>query len=132
MEKIIAAFATDDGKTLVNRHFGDADKYLIYEITPTKVHQIAVMENTTDEEEDTHADPKKAKGISQLMKKKGVQVLVSKKFGSNINRMKKQYVCVLMNSEKIADGIETIQDNFENITKEWQKGSERHFLNLKV
>ncbi len=130
MDKIIAAFATDDGKTFVNRHFGDAKQYLIYEITPMEAQQLTIIRNTTGEEK-THADPNKAKGIGQLMKKRGVQVLVSKKFGANINRMRKQYVCVLISNDNIEDGVKTIQQNFERITTEWQKGSERHFLNLK-
>ena len=32
MEKIRVAFATDNGKTFMGRHFGDADFYDIYEI----------------------------------------------------------------------------------------------------
>ena len=130
MDKIIAAFATVDGKTFVNRHFGDAEQYLIYEITPMEAYQISIIKNTTEEEK-THADPNKAKSIGQLMKKRGVQVLVSKKFGANLNRMKKQYVCVLISNDYIEDSLKTIQQNFERITNEWQKGSERHFLNLK-
>ncbi len=131
MDKIITAFATDDGSTFVNRHFGDAGEYRIYEITPTDARQISVIKNTTEEEK-SHADPNKAKGIGRLMKKKGVQVLVSKKFGANINRMKKQYVCVLVNKKDIKEGVKSVQQNFERIAKEWEKGNERHFLNLKV
>ena len=130
MRKIITAFATDDGKTYVERHFGDAAQYEIYEIGAESQKHIRTIINVTDEEK-IHADANKAKGVAGLFKKDGVQVLVSKKFGGNINRMKKKFVCILMNDPYIPDSIKTIQRHFEQIVKELEKGEERHFLNLK-
>ena len=130
MQKIITAFATDDGLIFMDRHFGDALQYDIYEISATEVNFIRTITNTSEEEE-IHADPNKAKGIARLLKKDGVQVLVSKKFGTNINRMKKKFVCILMNDKQISDSVTTIQQHFEHIIKELGKGEERHFLNLK-
>lgn len=130
MKKIITAFATDDGKTFMDRHFGDALQYEIYEINTIEIKYLHTINNTTGEEE-MHADPNKAKGISGLLKKDGVQVLVSKKFGANINRMKTRFVCLLMNNSSIVESINHIQNNFERIITEWEKGERRHFLNLK-
>jgi len=130
MQKIITAFATDDGLTFMDRHFGDALQYDIYEISATKVDFIRAITNTI-EEEDMHADPNKAKGIAGLLKQDGVQVLVSKKFGANINRMKKKFVCILMNDKQISGSITIIQQHFEHIIKELEKGEKRHFLNMK-
>ncbi len=130
MQKIIMAFATDDGKTFIDRHFGDALQYELYEIGADFHNHLATIYNSTDEEE-RHADPNKAKGVSKLFKKDGVQVLSSKKFGANINRMKKKFVCILMNDAHIADSIKTIQRHFDQIIKELEKGEELHFLNLK-
>lgn len=131
MQKIIMAFATDDGLTFMERHFGDALQYDIYEISVTEINFIRTIMNTI-EEEDMHADPNKAKGIAGLLKKDGVQVLVSKKFGANINKMKTKFVCILMNDKQISGSIATIQQHFEQIIKELGKGEERHFLNLKI
>lgn len=131
MEKIIAAFATDDGQSFMDRHFGDANQYDIYEINSSGATFIKTIKNIIDEEEDSHADPKKAKGIVGLFKKDKVQVLVSKKFGANINRMKKKFVCILMNDRQISESIQLMQDKYETIAQEWHKGESRHFLNLK-
>ena len=32
MEIITVAFATDNGKSFINRHFGDANYYIIYDL----------------------------------------------------------------------------------------------------
>ncbi len=88
MEKIKVAFATDDGKSFMGRHFGDAEHYYIYEIDNNNANFIKKIDNTTEEEK-MHADPKKAKGITSLLNEENVNVVVSKVFGPNINRIKK-------------------------------------------
>jgi len=130
MQKLIVTFATDDGKTFMDRHFGDALQYEIYELDSSTARHLRTIKNTTEEEE-MHADPNKAKGIAGLLKKDGTQVLVSIKFGANINRMKTKFVCLLMNNPSIEESIIQIQNNFEQIVAEWKKGEERHFLNWK-
>lgn len=131
MERIIAALATDDGQTFVDRHFGDAQRYLIYEITPSAAKHLTTLDNSVEGEEEGHSDHKKARNIGELLNKERVQVLISKKFGANINRMKKNYVCVLMNDNQITDSVKAIQQNYDAIVEEWSKGQDRHFLNLK-
>ena len=131
MDKIITAFATDDGLSFMDRHFGDANQYDIHEINPSETNFIRVINNIINEDEEVHADPNKAKGIAYLLKKEKVQVLVSKKFGANINRMKKKFVCILMNDKQISESIKTIQQYFYVIVDEWEKGEIRNFINLK-
>lgn len=132
MGKIIAAFATDDGVHFMDRHFGDAEQYVLYEIGIAELKYIKTIHNSAEEEdEEAHADPNKAKGIAQLLKKDEVRILVSKKFGANINRMKKKFVCILMNDQQFSESIAKIQQNFDTILVELEKGESRHFLNLK-
>lgn len=130
LEKLKVAFATDDGKTFMSRHFGDAEYYYIYEIDNENVEFIKKISNTTEEEEDIHADPKKAKSIAKLLKKEQVQILVSKVFGSNIVRIKKKFVCILIKENSIESGIEIIKNNLSTIIEEWGKGEERQYLSL--
>lgn len=129
---MIAAFATDDGQTFMDRHFGDANRYDIYEINNAGFSFIKTIENSIGEEEEIHADPYKAKGIARLLKQDQVKCLISKKFGANINKMKKKFVCILMNDKQIPDSIKTIQQNLSKIIHEWEKGEDRHFINLKL
>lgn len=129
---INVAFATDDGKTFMDRHFGDAEYYDVYEIDEYKSEFVKRIINTTEEDdENIHADPEKAKGVTGLFKKDEVKVLVSKVFGPNIKRIKKKFVCVLMNNNHISDSIKTIQQEMNLINTEWGKGEERNHINLK-
>lgn len=131
MTKLLTAFATDDGKAFMDRHFGDAKFYDIYEISKNEASFMKRIDNTVDEEEEVHADPEKAKGISQLLKKEKVKVVVSKAFGPNIKRIKKKFVCVLMNDDSLEKSISTFRKNFKMILDEWEKGEARNHLSLK-
>ena len=128
--KIKVAFATDDGQAFVNRHFGDAAFYDVYEITKTETKLLERIENITEEERQ-HADPVKAKNITELLKKKGVMVVVSKVFGPNIERIKLQFVCIRVNDEVIAESIKTIQNRIDIIYYEKLLGEKRNILDFR-
>ena len=130
MKKIRVAFATDNGKTFMGRHFGDADFYDIYEIDGNKANFIKRIDNNVDEEEEVHADPQKAKGISKLLLDENVNVVVSKIFGPNIKRIRKKFVCIVIKDEEIEEGINKICTNIERIYNEWEKGEERQHLSF--
>ncbi len=127
------AFATDNGETFVDRHFGDADYFDIYKVNSSNLKFIKRIENTTEEDsKEIHGDPKKAKGILELLKKEDVQVLVSKIFGPNINRIKKKFVCVLVSNDRISDSFDILQRNIDSISNEWEKGEEREYIVLRT
>ena len=130
MQKLKVAFATDNGKTFMGRHFGDAEYYYIYEIDNENAEFIKKISNTTEEEEDVHADPKKAKSIAKLLRQEQVQILVSKIFGPNIVRIKKKFVCILIKEKSIKNSIDIIKSNFLTIAEEWEIGENRDFLKL--
>ncbi len=130
MTKTIIAFATDDGETFVSRHFGDAKFYDIYEIEEGNSIFIKRISNSIDEEEEVHADPKKAKGISGLLLKEDVSIVVSRVFGPNIKRIRKKFVCIIIRENKIKDVINKIHANINTIHDEWEKGEERKHLSL--
>ena len=50
MQKLIVTFATDDGKTFMDRHFGDALQYEIYELDSSTARHLRTIKNTTEEE----------------------------------------------------------------------------------
>jgi len=126
--ELITAFATDDGNNFMGKHFGDANYYDIYKISASNSEFVKRIDNTIDIEEESHADPKKAKGISGLLKSEGIQVVVSKVFGPNIKRIKKNFVCIIMSKEDISQSITHIQQRFDAIVNEWNKGEERLFF----
>lgn len=130
MEKILVAFATDDGKEFIDRHFGDADFYDIYEIDENTADFVKRIDNTVNEEE-MHADPQKAKGISQLLEKENVKVVVARVFGPNIKRIKKKFVCIVMNDESLDESMNRLCKNIRIVATEWEKGEERKHLILR-
>ncbi len=132
MKKINVAFATDDGKTFMSRHFGDADFYDIYEIDENNADYLKRINNTTEEEEDVHADPQKAKGIAGLLKNEDVRVVVSKVFGPNIKRIKKKFVCIVMDDDTLDESIGRLCKNIRIVVDEWEKGAERKHLVFRV
>ena len=130
--KLIVAFSTSDGKTLIDAHFGDAESFPVYEISKDNVKFIKSIDNSTEEDDDEiHGDPKKAQGISQIMKPHGVQILCGKQFGLNITRMVKNFVPVLINLNSVDEAITLIQNNFEKIQLQWEKGENRKHLRIK-
>ena len=131
MKKLTVAFATDDGEEFINRHFGDAKFYDIYKIDENNAEFVKRIRNSVDEEKDVHADTKKAKGIANLLLQKNVNVVVSKIFGPNIKRIKKKFVCVIINDEKITASLNRLCARVQILLDEWKKGKKRKHLNFK-
>ncbi|MBI9039183.1 MAG: hypothetical protein JEY97_13700 [Bacteroidales bacterium] len=126
------AFASDNGKSFIDRHFGDSEYYYIYKISSAEAIFMKKISNTTEEEdEEIHADPKKAKSVTKMLKNEKIEVVVSKIFGPNIKRIRKNFVCILMNDEDISDSIKTIQQKHDIIVNERKKGESRNHLNFK-
>jgi len=130
MIKLKAAFATDNGKTFMVRHFGDADFFDIYEIENDQANFIKRISNSSDEEEEVHADPKKAKGITNLLQEEDIKIVVSKIFGPNIKRIRKKFVCIVVKDEEIDKSIIKICHSIDRIHEEWEKGIERKHISL--
>ena len=128
MEKILVAFATDNGQNFIDRHFGDADYYDIYKVDEDSADFVQRIDNTVDEVEEVHADPKKAKGVTNLLMNENVKVVVSKIFGPNIKRIKKKFVCIVMNDESLDKSIGRLCKNIRLVVDEWEKGAERKHL----
>ena len=127
---MIIAFATDDGKKTIERHFGDAIYYNIYEVINGKFKMIDQIVNTTEEEE-MHADPVKAKGIVDLLVEKNVEVGVTKVFGPNIKRVKKHFVPVLVSKETIEESLEIVLNSLDIIEEEILKAEKRGHIDLR-
>ncbi len=130
--ELLFAFATDDGDTLKDDgHFGNAEYYSIYRINSDKADFIEKRKNTKIEEDESkiHGDPNKAKSVSFVLK--GINVLVSKRFGPNITRIIKKFSCVVIREGfLIKDVVKLVRANLDSITAEYQKGEKRKPLIL--
>jgi len=129
MDKLIVAFATDDGQNFTKEHFGEAKEYMVYEITRTDFSLIETVSNKSPEEK-MHGDPNKAKGVASLLKPFSVKVIAGKAFGRNIVRQQEKFVVILSDILSINDTIVNIQKEYDNIVSEWQKGETRNYLKI--
>lgn len=124
---IRVALATDDGIRFVDRHFGDADYYYIYDIDELNAEFIRSIPNKSVEE-DKHADLKKAKSIIKILKGDNVQVGVNLQFGPNIKRVKKHIVPVVIDINSIDEGLNKLINNYHKLIELWEKGEGRTYL----
>lgn len=118
MKSFICAFGTDDGVHFTNRHFGDSNRFDIYELSNNEFKFIKQVDNNSIEET-THADPKKAKSIAKLLEEQRVTVVFSKQFGPNIKRIKNNFVCIKVENDDL-ESIKTLAiENINTIDEMW-------------
>ncbi|MCK5807415.1 dinitrogenase iron-molybdenum cofactor biosynthesis protein [bacterium] len=120
MKTMHIAFATDEGKEFIDRHFGDANFYDIYNRCEDGLCFSKRVTNTTEEEEG-HADPKKAKGITSILQKSGINIVVSRVFGPNIKRISKKFLCLVVSEGNIEESIDYIISHQEDLLSEMEK-----------
>jgi predicted Fe-Mo cluster-binding NifX family protein len=128
--KLLIAFGTDDGKNLNNDHVGMAKYFYVYEFSSGREQLVERRENLPFKgDESIHGDPEKAKATSSVLE--GVDVVVGRKFGPNLPRLVKKFVCVLVRTDTITRAIETIHNNMGRIAEEKNKGEDRTHIVLK-
>ena len=106
-EKIIFAFAVTHQDNFVNKHFGNADKYLIYEATQNEMkfveEKLNLTKNIYETAKPEHGSQKKGNAVMKFMKERGVKMLVAKKFGKNIKMVNKCFIPVIITKENPDD-----------------------------
>ena len=132
MDSFLCAIATDDGENYTSSHFGDAESYIIYELTEFSAELIKKISNSsTSEEEGVHADPQKAGSVAKMLKKENATITAAHVYGPNLKRIKSKFVCLLMAEGRISNTIPLLLDNFCEIRAEWEKGEGREYLDFR-
>ena len=129
--EILVAFGTDDGANLNDDHVGMARYFHVYRFSETKEELVEKRENVRlkGDESMKHGDPNKAKATSSVLK--GVDVLVGKRFGPNLPRLVRKFVCVIVRTDTLEDAVRMIRKNIEGIIAEKNKGEDRKHLILR-
>lgn len=129
--KFLIAFGTDDGENLNNDHVGMAKYFYVYEFSNGQEQLVERRENVRFEGDETmkHGDPEKAKATSSVLE--GVDVLVGRKFGPNIPRLLRKFVCVVVRTNTLTSAIEAVHNNMDRITEEKNKEGNRKHIVLK-
>ena len=130
--ELLIAFGTDDGKNLNDDHVGMAKYFYIYRFSDNKGELIEQRENVKfkGDEATRHGDPEKAKATSSVLQ--GVDALVGKKFGPNLPRLLKEFVCVVVRTESLSSAIEAIHNNMDKIVEEKEREENRKHIVLRV
>jgi len=123
--KLRFAFAVNKANKFEKKHFGDADKYLIYEQVDDEM--VLIVEEINNfkllDEEYIHGSKRKGDAIIKLLKEKEVNVLVSMQFGKNIKMVNEYFIPVIIHSEKPEDAIKILSKHLHWIKDEWINNS---------
>ena len=114
------AFAVNNDGEFQETHFGDADKYLIYEHDSKEMIFIneIINKNRDIDESKKHGSEKKGNAVIDYLRKINVNILVSRQFGQNLKMMNKHFVPVLIADENIENTIKFLEKNVFSIYKE--------------
>lgn len=124
------AFAVNKANLFEKKHFGDADKYLIYEQNFDKLILTSEEINTFKllDEEQEHGSRKKGNAIIDFLKEKRANALVSMQFGKNIKMINKHFVPVKVTVEHPDEIIALIEKHLHWIQDEWERNSSDYKL----
>ena len=131
MEHLIA-FGTDDGESLNNDHIGMAKYFYVYRFCDGKKEELVERRRNVKlkgDETMKHGDPEKARATSSVLE--GVDVVVGRKFGPNLLRLLKKFVCVVVRTDAIANAIEAVHNSMDRIVEQENKGEDRKHIVLK-
>lgn len=126
---MLVACATDDNRLFTKNHFGDALQYNLYHVSKESITLKNSILNSTEEDEDIHANPKKAKAILELLHNRGAELLVNRAFGPNIKVINKYVLPVVVRIEEIEETLLFIQSNYDEI-KEILDHKENCFISI--
>jgi predicted Fe-Mo cluster-binding NifX family protein len=129
--KFLIAFGTDDGENLNNDHVGMARYFHIYEFSNGTEKIVEKRENVrfTGDETMKHGDPEKAKATSSVLE--GMDVIVGRKFGPNLPRLLRKFVCVVARTNTLTSAIQAVHNNMDRIAEKKKKGSDIKHIVLK-
>jgi len=81
-----------------------------------------------EDESMKHGDPRKARAVSSVLE--GVDAIVGRKFGPNLPRLLKKFVCVVVRTDTIDSAIELVHANMDRIVEEEKGGEDRKHIVL--
>lgn len=114
------AFAVDNGNSFSNQHFGEAENYLIYSRENGKLsfEEKLINPHRQTQETNNFDTAKKANAIIKLLNKKGVNILVSKKFGPNVALVNQHFIPVIISESKPQKVIALLEKHMDWIEDE--------------
>ncbi|MEA1878830.1 MAG: NifB/NifX family molybdenum-iron cluster-binding protein [Bacteroidota bacterium] len=114
------AFAVNTANRFNKNHFGDADKYLLYEVESNELKLVAEEINIFKQfdEVQEHGSKKKGNAIIEFLNDKSVNVIVSMQFGKNIKMVNQHFIPIILYEESPEQAIEIINKHLHWIYDE--------------
>lgn len=124
------AFAVNNDGLFQKKHFGDADKYFIYQLKENKIRFKKEIWNNSKKLDETikHGSKKKGHAIISLLKNENINVLVSQQFGKNIKLIKSHFIPVIVSEENPDSIIGTLKKDIKCINEELANKPEEYML----
>ncbi|NPA44353.1 MAG: hypothetical protein GXO49_02360 [Chlorobi bacterium] len=128
--KLKFAFAVNKNGEFQKKHFGEADKFLIYEYNSERLVFVEEIENTKKniDEETKHGSMLKGQEIIDYLRSFEVKALVSMQFGKNIKMVDKYFIPIIVSSENVEETVKIIEKNMHWILDEATKKSSDYML----
>ena len=129
--ELLIAFGTDDGENLNNDHVGMAKYFYVYRFSNGKEELVERRENMKfkGDESMKHGDPEKAKATSLVLE--NVDVLVGRRFGPNLPRLVKKFVCIVVRTDTITNAIVAVHNSMDLIVEQKNKEDDRKHIMLR-
>jgi predicted Fe-Mo cluster-binding NifX family protein len=117
------ALAVNAQHLFESRHFGDAEKFLLYDY---REGEMAFCKELTNPAKDSHhsfahGSEEKAGLLTELFTSEKVDVLVSKKFGGNLKRVNRHFIPVIITQDSLEDALGIMQKHIHWLMEERHK-----------
>ncbi len=124
------AFAVNENNQFEKKHFGNADKYLIYKQDGDgiKLFSEEINKFKSLDEQVKHGSKKKGEAIIQFLKGKNVNVVISKQFGKNINIVNNHFIPVKISVDQPDEILNILVKHLHWIKDEWDNNSSDYNL----
>lgn len=121
--KIRVAFAVSNNNEFEEKHFGDADKYMIYQWQGDQFlyHDELLNQSKDLDESNVHGSKLKGDSIISFLKKNEVNMLVSKQFGKNMKMVNKHFIPVIIASNTLSEACKVLVKNLARLEEDLQK-----------
>jgi len=118
--KLRFAFAVNNADRFEKKHFGDVDRYLIYELDSGKMVLASEEINSFKllDEEHEHGSRRKGNAIIKFLKEKNVHILVSRQFCKNIKMVNEHFIPVKISLEHPEEIISILNNHMHWIEDE--------------
>jgi len=128
--ELLIGIGSNDGQHLLKDHFGNSKYFYVYRFTEQGESFVECRKNVKYHEDESikHGDPGKAQATAEVLK--GLDAIAGLRFGPNINRLLKKYVCIIVKRQTIEDAITVLREHVEHIVEAKEKGETRKHLVL--